>query len=132
MWIKKTDEEYLQYSEQKKRQRYDYKRPLFVAVGLWSVGILFSVIGHGTRYTGWHLGVPINEVLSWLKVYFVPWFVLTFICLYLLQLAFGAIRIEGSNTVICDKCFKPCVKGKSIYCQCGGNLEPIERWKWVE
>ena len=132
MWVRKTEQDYALDNKKRKRQRFNFKRPLYVAIIFWTVGILFAKIGCGSKYSGWRPGVPFSELVSWLQANFVQYFIITCVVLYVLQFIFGAIKLERSNTVICNKCFNPYTKVGITDCQCGGQLEPIEKWKWVE
>lgn len=129
MWVKKTEQE---CSALENKQRFSFKRPLYASIGFWTVGILFAIVGHPSQYTGWHSGVPLAELVPWLQAHFAIFFIITFVFLYILQLIIGPIKFERSNTVICNKCFKPYTKKSISDCQCGGQLESIEKWKWVE
>ena len=38
----------------------------------------------------------------------------------------------GGNTYICNKCFKIVGSAKSFKCDCGGKLEYLYKWKYIE
>ena len=60
---------------------------------------------------------------------------LVFITVYLLQIALSRIRavtVARSVTVICEECQRPLPRTSSRRCECGGHLEPIAYWRWVE
>ena len=128
MWIRKTK----QIRSLEKQQRFSFKAPLYISIGCWSVGILGAIFGWPSKLAGWNSGFPLTDVISWLKTNFIIFFIITFILLYILQVIFGPVRFQTSNTVICNKCFRVLNKGNISDCQCSGKFESLEEWEWIE
>ncbi|MCP4368513.1 MAG: hypothetical protein GY797_10450 [Deltaproteobacteria bacterium] len=68
-------------------------------------------------------------------------FIIVFIVLYGGSLSFGGTesliykftgeKIEGYND-ICNTCHSVVSRSKEKMCECGGQYEPLENWKWEE
>ncbi len=81
---------------------------------------------------------PIIGTLTGVMIVFVILFVFSCIGILLFKdPAFITGFFFGTSTAsvqtdICNKCFSAVERTDSKICKCGGNYEPIEKWKWVE
>jgi hypothetical protein len=120
MWVRKTEEDLkVVYRESLGRR----KNPIVPL----AIGLFFALL---------------ELIYEPTLVYFLVTFIFVFILAYLGQLFFDdALRIisalygdfsDPQKTDICTSCFEVKKRDETKVCLCGGFLEPLDNWKWIE
>jgi len=128
MWIRKSPAEIDRTKRIKRLKRFDPTLPFLVTFALCCLEFIFT---YGTA-----------GALSFTSPVFLPFFLLVFGLLYLSRVFFGdffsffAIRSRYPPNPKLDKICGHCLKiqaGNGAHsCGCGGQLEPLDYWRWVE
>ena len=122
MWVRKTQDEMADIVNDEKKDKWNIKTPLIVAL-VASLAILL-----------WEQTV----------IFFISTFIVCFFLSYFGQIFFGdpifivswifsgIPTASKENIGICNKCknFSPSSPGAG--CDCGGTIEPKENWKWID
>ena len=126
MWQRKTESE---IRATRWRRRLNPAFPLFLA-------IVSAILGFGLSLIGWtdKFGRPHHShSISSSAVIALYYFVTVFVVLYAINLIFGSpFGRESNPAFICGRCSSVQSASADRRCQCGGTLEPLENWKWIE
>jgi hypothetical protein len=124
MWVKRTPEEIAALELRKHRQRFNPLVPAVVAILV--VGL---VVITGRSFP------PSARDLSRLSFFLV----LVFAFFYIARVSFGASALGippryslGVRVGFCPSCNHPETPTSAGTCHCGGKLEPLDHWRWVE
>jgi hypothetical protein len=121
MWVRKTPE---QIDEDKGKKRRRRKNPIVpIIIGL--IGALIELY--------------YEPNLSFFVFAFVLIFLLAYIgqlffrdALMIVSAVFGSGGLLEDPMDICSTCFDVKKRDETTFCHCGGILEPLENWKWIE
>lgn len=121
MWVRKSAEELEGDQRKNKRRR---KNPIISLV----IGLIGAVIE-------WYY----DPTLTYFLITFFLVFALAYIgqlffrdALMIVSPLFGSAGLLEEPNDICSSCYEVTARGESKLCQCGGTLEPLENWKWIE
>ncbi len=119
MWVQKTNIEIKQLKREKLKNRFIPIVPLVIAI-LVSVfeGFRDSFSTIGSDFIFVFIGAYISQLLFGTPEYF-------------LNIIYMNAESISDKLLICNKCKTTQQKQKFVVCDCGGDLEPIENWKWV-
>jgi hypothetical protein len=123
MWVKRTSREIAELEERKRRQRFNPLGPALLAVFVVSL-----VVVAGRNFP------PSGRSLSRLPFFLV----LVFGFFYISRALFGTYSVPARFGVpprevgFCARCNEPETPIASGTCKCGGQLEPLDHWRWVE
>jgi hypothetical protein len=123
MWIRRSDTEIEQL---KRRQRFS---PLGALVIITFVMFLLLFLRHDSEPINWNI-----FVIVFLLCFALLYISHVLVGRYLLPLpgaSYGAPRRLIRN-MICTRCRTIQLEEDSRTCQCGGQLEPLDYWRWVE
>ena len=121
MWVRKSIEE---LEEDQRKSKHRRKNPVIpLAIGLF--GALFELFYEPT--------------LAYFLVSFFLVFALAYIgqlffkdALMIVSVLFSSASLLEEPTDICSSCQEVKRRDKTKVCHCGGNLEPVKNWKWIE
>jgi hypothetical protein len=124
-WVRKSDEE---IARQRRRLWLSFRWPLFWALLFWIASIFRGGFGPTNGVTRWFTGW--REMLRY-NTNFCIWL---FLVIYFLQIIFQRKMAPFAFTkvVICNSCHAARNASTSTKCQCGGEFEDFENWKWVD
>ena len=120
MWQKKTEYE---LREERKRDMLSRLNPVLpLAVGF--VASCFAAFCYG----------------AWSFAFFIFCCILAFlgqfffdnVLFFVAALVAGDLDVAGPSRVICTECRSVRSGPDSRKCLCGGSLEPLKNWKWIE
>jgi len=129
MWVKKTPEELEEAERQRRRASFNPSSSVFFAACI-AMLIVFS------DWMGWHGAgscmrscIPLPFEKAILKLPFA--FLFSFCMFYGLKLLGLNPFLSASSAGICCRCSKVQTVTRRSLCECGGNVEPIENFRWV-
>lgn len=118
MWQQKTQDELF---IEKAKKKIDLKTPAIVAF----ISSCIDFLGFQTMES-FCVSFIISFFLSYLGLF------LFGDSLFFVGLLHGACGSSKTEMWICNKCQLITVKSSKLVCSCGGKIEPIENWKWVD
>jgi hypothetical protein len=126
MWIRKSSVEIAETDRQKKRKRFSPLGPLLLTVAL---ALVEWIVGRDTPRPFFSPGPAL-----------VIWFLVVFGLLYFSRVALGTYVLFRPSlfsarvkpAMICSQCQTSQVDAGSHRCSCGGLLEPLDHWHWLE
>jgi hypothetical protein len=129
MWIYKSPED---IAKERRKIWLSFGGPFMIFILGMILCIIRSLVGpinpiHGGQYSpdSWD-----NAIIHSLKTSLIM-----AIIVYLLQLLFAKpflSIIYPSKVMICNKCYKVKSSDGQQSCDCGGNFEDFDLWKWVD
>ncbi|HNX08252.1 MAG TPA: hypothetical protein PKL96_11765 [Bacteroidales bacterium] len=139
MWIKKTESEKIE-EEKKEKESYEknkFRKPLKYSFWIF----VFFIVVMPLSYV--YVGIPNGRFnpaprarIDWAELpnYYprilaqaISLFIFTFILMIIVK-----DRKTKSRTLICEKCFKTKKYSENTICECGGHLDFLDNYKWVE
>jgi len=121
MWVRKSTEELERDQRKNKRRR---KNPIIPLV----IGVIGALIE-------WYY----DPTLAYFLFAFFLVFALAYTgqlffrdALMIVSVFFGGAGLLKEPTDICSSCHEVKIRDEAKLCQCGGTLEPLENWKWLE
>ena len=140
MWQKLTDKEKREIEEKEvayfKQTRL--KKALILALSMFAIILtieIISAVSNGIKQGGRLDPLP-RSPIEWKEVPahlpdFIKLPIFTGLILFFLYYRFGYIKMI-SKTQICDNCFKTQKYSDNIVCDCGGRLDFLYNYKWIE
>jgi hypothetical protein len=130
MWVHKTPED---IAVERKKLWLDFSEPSIVFIIFFIIGLIFELSSATSPYHQ----VQHSPFLSWWRT-LIRLIIFSFIgaiLAYLRQLWLGKTIIplrDQSKILICNKCFHVKSPDGKNSCECGGNFEDFNLWKWVD
>jgi len=59
-------------------------------------------------------------------------FIVSFVLFRRRQIATGISAFATEKSTICNQCHEPSLAKEGSECPCGGTLEPLEHWEWID
>lgn len=126
MWTRKDAAEIADTQRRKRRKRFSPLWPLLITLGLALVEWIVRRNTARPFFSSW----PVPAI----------WFLIVFGLLYFSRVAFGRYFLfrpspfspSASASMICTRCHRVQIDAKSHRCLCGGPLEPLDYWHWVD
>jgi hypothetical protein len=121
MWQRKLEQDHQEDIRKKKKNRKNPIPPFIIAVVgallsfLWEteayIFISAFMIIFGLAYAGQYFLGDLMILVSWL---------------------FGSADRMSEPMDICASCHNVKIRDENKICSCGGMLEPLENWEWIE
>jgi len=129
MWTKKSEE---QLRKEKEKGRYSIVGPLGIFFGAIIWPILGKKMGLSKQVPGSNRALSWQEILSNIPEYLLSAFYLA-VGLFIFQVLFLKKAIISTHTTnkICLSCYK-IHHASAIKCDCGGTLDKLDNYKWIE
>jgi hypothetical protein len=126
MWLRRSSNEIAEIETRKRRKRFSPVGPLVITVVL----VLVQWVVRRDTPVPFDFKSPVPFLFI----------VIVFGLLYFSRIALGQyvlfrpspFAFSGGSTVICSQCYTPQIDSDSHRCACGGTLESLDRWRWVE
>jgi hypothetical protein len=123
MWVRRDSAEFDKIDHRMQRRKFSPVGPLLLTLALM---LIEFVVRRGTL-----------SPFSFTPGAFLLLFVVVFSLLYLSRVVLGYYQLFPSGfplsikpTMICERCHTVQNDTESHMCNCGGQLEPIEHWRW--
>ena len=134
MWKRMSEAEIVAFDVEDAVRRRRIRTPLLIATGMSiGVGVLWSAGYRGSLRSGvvaMDGERPLSDPSTLFAMAFT--FVFMFVIAYRHQRRTGRTLSQGSGSVICERCQQLSDPGRSSTCPCGGHLETIDHWEWVD
>ena len=126
MWTRKTESE---IHSMRQRQRLSPTIPFLMASFCAFVAFGLSLTSWTDRTGRPHFPHSISSAFATAACYFV----LVFVLLYILNFVRAEPLGKPKNPAfICERCRSVQSRSDEASCACGGSLEPLENWKWIQ
>jgi len=114
MWVRRAPQEIASIEARQRRALYNPVVPIVIAV------IVTAFVAVAGRH-GFHSVFSSRALL--------PTLFITFLLIYFGMLFAGT---NPGNVLFCPACNRPETATPDGTCHCGGKLEPLSYWRWVE
>ena len=133
MWVRRPDDEIAELDRQQEEEARGRLKPLLLALLLTIVCVAFYVVGFRGYYQGVILAEPRAPVsLGRILVYGLVMLPIFYWFCRRDAKQRGLSAFAGPSALICDRCHEPQAGAEGDPCDCGGALELLERWQWVD
>ena len=127
MWVRRSPEQIRGIT---RRRRFSPVGPIFLALLVSFFWLVLGTGGYVNRFGAPHLAQPVSAGLRLFPAHFLLGFLLFYIGQVLLRgWGGGAYAPEA---FICERCQKVQTLTSTRTCICGGPLEPLRNWRWIE